>query len=44
MGLDITVISEFNSKLITKIINQSSVTALALLPTMYHFLIQEKYY
>ncbi|WP_150467378.1 class I adenylate-forming enzyme family protein [Francisella sp. SYW-9] len=41
MGLDITVISEFDSKLIAKIINKSNITALALLPTMYHFLIKE---
>ncbi|ALB01737.1 AMP-binding protein [Francisella persica ATCC VR-331] len=41
MGLDITIIREFNAKLVAKIINQNSVTALALLPTMYHFLIAQ---
>ncbi|QIW10118.1 class I adenylate-forming enzyme family protein [Francisella sp. LA112445] len=41
MGLDITIIPEFNPKLVAEIINQSNITALALLPTMYHFLTQE---
>ncbi|MED7818868.1 MULTISPECIES: class I adenylate-forming enzyme family protein [unclassified Francisella] len=41
MGLDITVIREFNPKLVAKVINESNVTALALLPTMYYFLVQE---
>ncbi|MFV9931071.1 MAG: class I adenylate-forming enzyme family protein [Francisella endosymbiont of Hyalomma asiaticum] len=41
MGLDITIIREFDAKLVAKIINQNSVTALALLPTMYHFLIAQ---
>lgn len=41
MGLNITIISEFEPNLVAKVINQSSVTALALLPTMYHFFLQE---
>ena len=41
MGLEITIIHEFDAKLVAKIINQNSVTALALLPTMYHFLIAQ---
>ncbi|BCD91116.1 AMP-binding protein [Francisella halioticida] len=42
MGIDITVIPEFDPKLVAKIINEFNVTALGLLPAMYHFLIKEK--
>ncbi|OIN83495.1 class I adenylate-forming enzyme family protein [Francisella sp. TX07-6608] len=41
IGLDITIIREFDAKLVARIINQNSVTALALLPTMYHFLLEQ---
>ncbi|APC91581.1 MULTISPECIES: class I adenylate-forming enzyme family protein [Francisella] len=41
MGLDITIMREFEAKLVAKIINQADVTALALLPTMYYFLIEQ---
>lgn len=42
MGLNITIIKEFDPKLVANVINKSKVTALALLPTMYYFLIQEE--
>ncbi|MED7788550.1 class I adenylate-forming enzyme family protein [Francisella sp. 19X1-34] len=41
IGLDVTIIPEFEPKLVANIINESNVTALALLPIMYHFLVQE---
>ncbi|MBK2095080.1 acyl--CoA ligase [Francisella philomiragia] len=41
MGLNITIIREFDARLIAEIINQNNVTALALLPTMYHFLLEQ---
>ncbi|GMN88653.1 class I adenylate-forming enzyme family protein [Francisella sciaenopsi] len=41
MGLSITIIREFDARLIAEIINQNNVTALALLPTMYHFLLEQ---
>ncbi|MDE4970011.1 long-chain fatty acid--CoA ligase, partial [Francisella tularensis subsp. holarctica] len=41
IGLDITIIREFDAKLVARIINQNSLTALALLPIMYHFLLEQ---
>ncbi|MEY8702043.1 class I adenylate-forming enzyme family protein [Francisella philomiragia] len=41
MGLNITIIREFDARLVAEIINQNNVTALALLPTMYHFLLEQ---
>ena len=41
IGLDITIICEFDARLVAEIINQNNVTALALLPTMYHFLLEQ---
>ncbi|AEE26267.1 class I adenylate-forming enzyme family protein [Francisella hispaniensis] len=41
MGLNITIIREFDARLVAEIINQNNVTALALLPIMYHFLLEQ---
>ncbi|QIV96087.1 acyl-CoA synthetase (AMP-forming)/AMP-acid ligase II [Allofrancisella inopinata] len=41
MGLDITIIREFNPQKVAKVVSECKATALALLPTMYYFLIKE---
>ena len=41
MGLDLTIITEFNPKQVSQLVNKSRITALALLPTMYHHLLKE---
>ncbi|APC97836.1 class I adenylate-forming enzyme family protein [Francisella frigiditurris] len=41
MGLDIVIIREFNPKIVAEQILKNKVTAIALLPTMYHFLFKE---
>ena len=41
MGLNISIMQEFNPQEVAKKISESSVTALALLPTMYYFLTKE---
>lgn len=41
IGLDISFIGEFNPDIMAKKIVAENITAIALLPTMYHFLIKE---
>ncbi|KEI35790.1 O-succinylbenzoic acid--CoA ligase [Francisella sp. W12-1067] len=41
IGLDITIIREFNPQKMAQIISRCKVTSLALLPTMYYFLLKE---
>ena len=41
IGLNLTIITEFNPKQISLLVNKSKITALALLPTMYHLLLKE---
>ncbi|MGQ4005193.1 class I adenylate-forming enzyme family protein [Francisellaceae bacterium CB300] len=41
MGLDLTIITEFNPKQVSQLVNKSRITALALLPTMYYHLLKE---
>ena len=41
MGLNVTIIREFDPEILLEMISNRNITALALLPTMYHFLTKE---